>query len=200
MKSTINTSYTTTQQDLFASGLAAQIGMSAFGLWQAIKSHADNDTGEADPGMRRLAQLTGLGLSTVSECVKILEKNKLLRVLEKGKGKAGSRYIARERMDIKVGKTVICTIVIDYAPWHIGQRIQEIGEAVNKQGRVDPDALAECEIIPGPNFRWDTERGLLSGAVRQEELRAQPEEPIDEDAAHPAVRRLLETRKRISGA
>lgn len=200
MKTTIDTSYTTAQQDLFASGLAAQIGMSAYGLWQAIKSHADNDTGEAEPGMRSLARMTGLGLSTVSECVKILEKNKLLRVLEKGKGKAGSRYIARERMDIKVGKTVICTIVIDYAPWHIGQRIQAIGEAVNKQGRVDPDALAECEIIPGPNFHWDPERGLLSGAVKVEELRPPPEEPIDEDSAHPAVRRLMDTRRRISGA
>jgi hypothetical protein len=200
MKSTIDTSYTTAQQDLFASGLAAQIGPAAYTLWNAIKQHADNATGESDPGMRRLAQMTGMGLGTVSDSVKILERNRLLRVLEKGKGKAGTRYIARERMDIKVGKTVICTIVIDYIPWHIGKRIQEIGEAVNKEGRVDPDALAECEIIPGPDFRWDPEKGLLHAAMKQTNLRPEPEEPIDEDTAHPAVRRLMDTRRRISGS
>jgi hypothetical protein len=197
MKSTIDTSYTTMQQDLFASGLAAQIGMSAFGLWQAIKSHADNDTGESDPGMRRLAAMTGMGLSRVSECVKILEKSKLLRVLAKGKGKAGTRYIARERMDIRVGKRILCTVVIDYVPWHMGEKIQAIGEAVNKEGRVDADALAECEIIPGDGFRWDAVRGVLTGALPSEELRPAPEEPIDEENTHPAVRRLLDTRRRI---
>lgn len=196
MKSTINTSYTTMQQDLFASGLAAQIGMSAFGLWQAIKSHADNDTGEADPGMRRLAQMTGMGLSTVSECVKILEKHKLLRILAKGKGKSGSRYIARERMDIRVGKRILCTVVIDYVPWHMGEKIQAIGEAVNKDGRVDADALAECEIIPGDGFRWDVERGALAAALPPDELRPQLE-PIDEESAHPAVKSLMNTRRRI---
>lgn len=199
MKSSIDTSYTTAQQDLFASGLAAKIGPAAYTLWNAIKQHADNTTGEAEPGMRRLAQMTGVGLGTVSDAVKILEANMLLRVLEKGKGKAGTRYIARERMDIKIGKTVIATIVIDYIPRFMGKRIQEIGEAVNKEGRVDPEALAECEIIPGPDFVWDPKMGLLRASIEHDNLRHDPEEPIDEENAHPAVRRLLDTRRRITG-
>jgi hypothetical protein len=199
MKSTIDTSYTTAQQDLFASGLAATIGSNAFMLWTAIKQHADNDTGEADPGMRRLAAMTGMSLSTVSESVKILVANKLLRVLEKGKGKAGTRYIARERMDIRVGKRILCTVVIDYVPWHMGEKIQAIGDAVNKQGRVDPEALAECEIIPGEGFRWDPERGVMAGSLPPDDLRPAPE-PIDEENAHPAVRRLMDTRRRIEGS
>lgn len=197
MKSTIDTSYTTAQQDLFASGIAATIGGNAFMLWNAIKTHADNDTGEADPGMRRLAAMTGMSLSTVSECVKVLEKNRLLRVLTKGRGKAGTRYIARERMDIRVGKRILCTIIIDYVPWHIGEKIQAIGDAVNNQGRVNADVLAECEIIPGDGFRWDAERGVLAAALPAEDLRPPPEELTDEDSTHPAVRRLLDTRKRL---
>lgn len=204
MKSTIDTSYTTAQQDLFASGLAAQIGPAAYTLWNAIKCYANNSTGEAEPGMRKLATMTGVGLTSVSESVKTLVANKLLRVIEKGKGKAGSRYIARERMDIRVGQTVICTIVMDYTPWHLGERIQQIGEAVNKHGKLDPVTFAECEIIPGPDFRWDPEHGLLRGSLDPEKLRPLPseetEEPIDEEKAHPAVRRLMDTRRRLAGS
>ena len=54
MQGRIDTSFQTLQRDLFSSGLAAKIGMNAFGVWLAIKSHADYNTGKAWPGMRRL--------------------------------------------------------------------------------------------------------------------------------------------------
>ena len=41
----IDTTYHTQQRDMFASGLAAEIGVNAFAVWHAIKSHADFQTG-----------------------------------------------------------------------------------------------------------------------------------------------------------
>jgi hypothetical protein len=199
MKTKIDTTFQTMQRDLFESGIAAQIGMSAFGLWQAIKSHADFDTGEAEPGIRRLAEMTGMGKSTVSECVKILEKHKMLRVITKGKGKSGTLYVARERLDIRLGARVLCTIVVDYIPIRMGERLKAISEAVNDRGRVDAEALTNCEIIPGDGFRWDSNEGVLKAALPTPELIPPPDE-IDEDFAHPAVRRLMDTRRRIAAA
>jgi hypothetical protein len=199
MKTKIDTTFQTMQRDLFESGIAAQIGMSAFGLWQAIKSHADFDTGEAEPGIRRLAEMTGMGKSTVSECVKILEKHKMLRVITKGKGKSGTLYVARERLDIRLGTRVLCTIVVDYIPIRMGERLKAISEAVNDRGRVDAEALTNCEIIPGDGFRWDSNEGVLKAALPTPELIPPPDE-IDEDFAHPAVRRLMDTRRRIAAA
>ena len=37
----IDTTYYTQQRDMFTSGLAADIGVSAFAVWHAIKWHAD---------------------------------------------------------------------------------------------------------------------------------------------------------------
>ena len=89
MQGRIDTSFQTLQRDLFASGMAARIGMSAFGVWIAIKTHADYNTGECWPGMRRLAALTGLSLGAVSKCVRTLVDAKLLRVLAGGEREAG---------------------------------------------------------------------------------------------------------------
>jgi DNA-binding transcriptional regulator YhcF (GntR family) len=62
--------------------MAAQIGMNAFGVWLAIKSHADFNDGEAWPGIRKLAEMTGLGKSTVDRTIQTLIDAKLLRVLD----------------------------------------------------------------------------------------------------------------------
>lgn len=45
----IDTTYHTQQRDMFVSGLAAEIGVNAFAVWHAIKSHADFQTGIAWP-------------------------------------------------------------------------------------------------------------------------------------------------------
>jgi len=39
MHNQIDTSFQTLQNDLFSSGMAAKIGMNAFGLWSAIKNY-----------------------------------------------------------------------------------------------------------------------------------------------------------------
>lgn len=104
MKGEIDTSFCTSQRDLFSSGLAAQIGMNAFGVWLAIKSHADYNTGKCWPGMRLLSRLTNLSLGSVQKSVQILIDARLLRVVEQGKGKRSTSYIPRERLDVRLGR------------------------------------------------------------------------------------------------
>lgn len=68
----IDTTYHTQQRDMFASGLAAQIGVNAFAVWHAIKSHADFQNGRAWPGIRRIMALTGLSTDPVQAGIRTL--------------------------------------------------------------------------------------------------------------------------------
>lgn len=171
MQGEIDTSFTTNQRDLFTSGMAAQIGMNAFGVWLAIKSHADFNDGEAWPGVRKLAELTGLGKSTVDRTIQTLIDAKLLRVLATGKGHKTSRYIARERLDVKLGGRVLCTIVVDYVPAVLREKLDRIKTAL-KDGKPDPQAFAEVDIIPGPGFSWNPAEGMLKAAIPASDLPA----------------------------
>lgn len=171
MQGEIDTSFTTNQRDLFTSGMAAQIGMNAFGVWLAIKSHADFNDGEAWPGVRRLAEMTGLGIGTVSRTIQTLIEAKLLRVLESGKGHKSSRYIARERLDVRLGSTVLCTIVVDYVPAILREKLDRIKSAL-VAGKPDPQAFAEVDIIPGSGFVWNEKEGMLKASIPASELPA----------------------------
>lgn len=196
MQGRIDTSFQTVQRDLFSSGLAAQIGMNAFGIWLAIKSHADFETGKAWPGMRRLAELTGLSLGAVSNSVGVLVDAKLVRVVSKAAGgRRGQTYIACERLDVRLGDRVLCTIVLDYVPSRLRGQVAKIDQAL-RVGEHDPDVFAGCEILPGPGFAWDPKSGSLRGAIPARELPT-----IEEDAevamlASPLVQRVLAIAKR----
>ena len=93
MRGAVDTSFETLQRDLFASGMAARIGMNAFGVWLAIKSHADYATGECWPGMRRLAGLTGLAVGTIQKSVRTLLDARLLRIKKMGGRGRGNTYV-----------------------------------------------------------------------------------------------------------
>jgi hypothetical protein len=195
MQGQIDTSFQTLQRDLFASGLAARIGMNAFGVWLAIKSHADYNTGEAWPGMRRLAELTGISLGSVSNCVRVLVEARLLRVLHvaKGKSRRGSTYVARERMDVRLGDRVLCTIVLDYVPARLRSQLKDIDTSL-KTGKSVGDVFAECEIIPGEGFAWHPESGSLRALVPAREL---PLPDLSEEQLKaPLVQRLLSMQKK----
>ena len=124
MTGEIDTTYQTMQRDLFAGGLAAKIGANAFAVWSAIKYHADFESGHAWPSIRRLAEMTGIGKTSVMRAVATLEAEHMLRKAATGwpsnpsKGGRGHShtYIACERLDVRLGARVICTIVIDYVP------------------------------------------------------------------------------------
>ena len=79
MTGEIDTTYQTMQRDLFAGGLAAKIGANAFAVWSAIKYHADFESGHAWPSIRRLAEMTGIGKTSVMRAVATLEAEHMLR-------------------------------------------------------------------------------------------------------------------------
>jgi hypothetical protein len=195
MQGHVDTSFQTLQRDLFASGLAARIGMNAFGVWLAIKSHADFNTGQAWPGMRRLAELTGLSLGAVSNSVRALVEAHLLRVVAEAKGKSrrGNTYVARERMDVRLGERVLCTIVLDYVPAKLRAQLRDIDHAL-KTGKGASGALAQCEIIPGEGFKWNAESGTLRAVVPASEV--PPPELSDEQLKAPLVQKLLAMQRR----
>lgn len=188
MKGEIDTSFETLQRDLFASGTAARIGMNAFGVWIAVKAHADYETGECWPGIRRLCELTGLSSMTVQRAIKALVDAKLLRIKAEGAGTRANRYIARERLDVRLGARVLCTIVVDYVPSRLRQRLDNIAEAL-RAGKMDAETFADVEIIPGVGFSWDASAGVLRAQIPSNEI---PREPLDIESEK--VRSALEQR------
>lgn len=169
MEGKIDSSFTTEQRDLFASGMVAEIGVNSYAVWQAIKYYADFSTGEAFPGMRTIAVKLGLSQPTVQRAIKNLEKAKLLRVTKAHNKRKGQTYIARERLRVALGNTVLCTIIVDYVPNTLRQKVNRIEQALTT-GENDPEAFAEVEIIPGNGFIWDEQEKVLRGRVNAKEI------------------------------
>ena len=164
----INTTFGTYQADLFESGLVAQIGVSAFAVWAAIKAHSDYQTGIAWPSIRRLMLLTGLASATVQKCLDTLEASHLLRSEVKNKRRY---YVARERLDVSIGSRVLCTIVVDYVPSVMRDKLKRVKDALST-GK-DPDAFAQVDIIPGNGFTWDEKAKILRASIPADEIPTQ---------------------------
>lgn len=197
MQGRIDTSFQTLQRDLFASGLAAEIGPNAFVTWLAIKNHADFESGLAWPGMRRLSVLTGLPLSSVSKAVQRLLSHHLVRVVapSRGKSRRGQTYLACERLDVRLGDRVLCTIVLDYVPAKLRGQVARIDQALRTEDGVK-EVMAACTILPGPGFTWDAGSGALRASLPAREL---PHvEPLSADElASPLVKRMLAVAERV---
>lgn len=168
MKGKIDASFQTEQRDMFASGIVAEIGVNAYAVWSAIKYHADFQTGEAWPGMRRLGELVGLSKSAVDRAVDALEAAKLLRVVKSSNKRRGQTYVARERMAVRIGSRVLCTIVIDYVPAKMRGTLEQIEKALD--GKGGSQAFADVEIIPGEGFLWDASENVLRGRIEAQEV------------------------------
>jgi len=170
----IDSSFTTEQRDLFASGLVAEIGVNAYAVWSAIKYFADYNTGHAWPGMRRLGEKLGLSPMTVKRAIDQLETSKMVRIVASSNKRRGQTYIARERMSIRIGNRVLCTIVIDYVPGSLRGKINRLEQAI-KTGENDPEAFAEVEIIPGEGFVWNPATMSLQGQIKAAEMPRAPD-------------------------
>lgn len=190
MQGQIDTSFATAQRDLFTSGMAANIGMNSFGVWLAIKSHADFNDGEAWPGVRKLADMTGLGTGTVSRSIQTLIDAKLLRVMAAGKGHKSTRYMARERLDVRLGDRVLCTIVVDYVPTVLRDKLDRIKKSLSS-GKHDPVAFAEVDIIPGPGFAWDEKAGMLKASIPSADIPSLPLDPGEAKVLNDLQRKAL---------
>lgn len=177
MEGAIDSTFITSQRDLFSSGIVAEIGVNAFAVWTAIKFHADYATGKAYPGMREIAKIIGLSKSTVDRAVDILERAHMLRVVADAKFKRkGQTYIARERLAVRLGNSIICFVVIDYVPENLRGQINRISQSL-KTREHSPEAWAEVEIIPGPGFLWDEKSKTLKTLIQTSEV---PRGPINE--------------------
>ena len=135
----IDSSFTTEQRDLFASGIVADIGVNAYAVWSAIKFYADYNTGHAWPGMRTLGQKLGLSAATVKRAIDTLGKASMVRVVASSTRRKGQTYIAREKMAVRLGNRVLCTIVIDYVPGTLRGKINRLESALCAQ--TDPEAF-----------------------------------------------------------
>lgn len=178
MDGKIDSTFGTFQRDMFESGLAAEIGANCFIVWVAIKSHADFQTGQAWPSLRRMADITGLSVNTVQKAIKQLEGAHLLRIVKGGNQRTSNRYIARERLDVRLGNRLLCRIVIDYVPAAIRQKLHTISETL-KSGERNPEAFSQVEIIPGDGFAWNPETGTLQGAIPAKEIPNPRRDEID---------------------
>ena len=72
-------------------------------------------------------------------------------------------------MDVRLGERVLCTIVLDYVPNHLRQRLNQIEQTL-KSGETNPDLWADCEIIPGAGFAWDATAGVLRSAIHARDI------------------------------
>lgn len=170
----IDSSFTTEQRDLFASGLVAEIGVNAYAVWSAIKYFADYNTGVAWPGMRKLGEKLGLSAMSVKRAIDTLEATHMVRIVARSTKRKGQSYIARERMCVRLGKQVLCTIVLDYVPGTLRGKIHRLEQAL-ATGEDDPEAFAEVEIIPGEGFVWDDASRTLRGRVATREIPRAPD-------------------------
>jgi hypothetical protein len=170
----IDASFQTEQRDLFTSGIVAEIGVNAYAVWCAIKYHADFQTGESFPG-----ELVGLSKSPVDRAIDVLERAHMLRVTKRPKGR-GQTYIARERLAVRIGERVLCTIVLDYVPSRLRGKVIALEKALDGSGSPE-EAFADVEIIPGEGFVWDEAKKSLSGRLKASEL---PHPEPDPNAAH----------------
>jgi len=174
IEGSIDSSFTTEQRDLFASGIVAEIGVNAYAVWSAIKFYADYNTGHAWPGMRKIGEKLGLSAMTVKRAIDGLEAAKMVRIVAGSTKRKGQTYIARERMCVRLGKRTLCTIVIDYVPGTLRGKINRLESALTS-GEDDPDAFAEVEIIPGEGFEWDAKSRTLKGHVAAREIPRAPD-------------------------
>lgn len=178
MEGQIDSSFTTEQRDLFASGLVAEIGVNAYAVWSAIKFYADYNTGHAWPGMRKLGEKLGLSAATVKRAIDGLEQARMVRIVASSTRRKGQTYIARERLCVRLGNRVLCTVVFDYVPGALRGKIRRLENAL-QTGEDDPEAFAEVEVIPGQGFEWDSASKSLRGRIMAREL-----PPVAEDDTH----------------
>lgn len=178
MEGRIDSTFGTFQRDMFESGLAAEIGANCFIVWIAIKTHADFNTGTAWPSIRRLGEITGLSVNTVQKAIGGLETANLLKVVKTGNQRQSTRYIARERLDVRLGNRLLCRIVMDYVPARIRATMHSIQETL-KSGERNPEAFSQVEIIPGEGFTWNAVTGTLQSEIPVRDIPAREQHEID---------------------
>lgn len=178
MEGRIDSTFGTFQRDMFESGLVSEIGANCFVIWIAIKTHADFNTGTAWPSIRRISAITGLSDKTVQKALKELQAAHLLKIVKTGNQRQSTRYIARERLDVRLGNRLLCRIVMDYIPAKIKSTMNNITETL-KSGQRNPLAFTNVEIIPGDGFKWNSNTNTLQAEIPIRDIPARIQSEID---------------------
>jgi hypothetical protein len=181
MEGRIDSTFGTFQRDMFESGLVSEIGANCFVIWIAIKTHADFNTGAAWPSIRRISAITGLSDKTVQKALKELVGAHLLKVVKTGNQRQSTRYIARERLDVRLGNRLLCRIVMDYIPAQIKSTMNSIRQTL-RSGERNPEAFSQVEIIPGEGFVWNAQTGTLQAQIPIKDIPAREQSDIDTEA------------------
>lgn len=181
MEGRIDSTFGTFQRDMFESGLVSEIGANCFVIWIAIKTHADFNSGTAWPSIRRLAEITGLSVNTVQKAISGLETANLLKIIKIGNQRQSTRYIARERLDVRLGNRLLCRIVMDYVPSKIRATMHSIQETL-KSGERNPEAFSQVEIIPGEGFIWNEKTGTLQAQIPIRDIPTRAREEINAES------------------
>jgi hypothetical protein len=117
-----------------------------------------------------------------------------MRIIENAEGRKSNRYVARERLDVKLGERVLCTIVLDYVPGRLRKQLDHIEESL-RTGRNDAAAFADCEIIPGQGFVWDTVSGSLRAAIPHGDIPDMETDRVTEPLKSRLERKVLALQK-----
>jgi DNA-binding transcriptional regulator LsrR (DeoR family) len=127
--------------------------------------------------MRKIGEKLGISKDTVQRAIDSLQQAHMVRIIQGHTKRRGQTYIARERMCVRLGNVVLCTIVIDYVPNSLRGKLHRIEQAL-KTGEHDAEAFAEVEVIPGEGFTWDEQTKSLRGRVAAREI---PKAPDSDD-------------------
>ena len=82
MNAQTDTRLVDTLSNFVEQGILADIKPEAFSAWLVIRAHMDMQTGLSSISARKVAELSGLPLSTVQEALKTLEEKELLETVE----------------------------------------------------------------------------------------------------------------------
>ena len=113
--------------------------------------------------------MTGCADKTVQAAIKTLVAAHLLRVSKKGQRNI---YVARERMDVRVGDRVICTVVIDFVPNEMREKLAKL-KAAGKGIDAAQDVWAQVDLIPAAGMKLDPARGTFTSVMRVDEVPTQ---------------------------
>ena len=81
-------------------------------------------------------------------------------------------YVARERMDVRVGERVICTVVIDFVPSEMREKLAKL-KAAGKGDFQSQDVWAQVDLIPAAGMKLDAAKGIFTSVMRVDEVPTQ---------------------------
>ena len=82
-------------------------------------------------------------------------------------------------MDVRIGDRVICTVVVDFVPATMRDKLAKLKGAA--AGEIaSADVWAEVELIPGPGLKLDASSGTFKATMRADEI---PEQLSQAEAA-----------------